>query len=102
MKHLTLIPRSNQVYIDRECMEVDLSDMDQAIHCVQWSEAHQRGEIEFENDPYAPPDRYKLNQPIESCEPFQKYIDRWTVAKVKWDEDQRKLQEALNAQTSAG
>lgn len=103
MKHLTLIPRDNQVYIDRLAMTVDLSDMDRNIHAIQWSEEHQRGEIEFENDPYAPPDQYKPNQLIESCKAYQRYVDAWHIAKEKADIEQAaflKLQEELNAAAS--
>jgi hypothetical protein len=109
MKHLTLIPNSNQVYFDGFGLQVDLSDMDQAIHVVQWSETNQYGEIEFVNDPYAPQDQYKPNQGITSCEPYQKYIDAWHVAKQKWDAEQEEMarrmkmmQELLNAQTPTG
>ena len=100
MKHLTLIPRDNQVYVDGLCMPVDLSGMDVAIHAVQWSETHQTGEIEFENDPYAPQDRYKPNQRIASREAYEVYVDAWHAAKAKADaeaEELAKLQETLNA-----
>lgn len=104
MKHLTLIPSANQVYIDRVNMLVDLSAMDPAIHAVQWSETYQCGEIEFVNDPYAPQDQYKPNQRIESREPYQAYVDAWQVAKQRNDAEQeelrRKIEEMANAPTA--
>lgn len=104
MKYLTLIPSEGRVYIDRVGLKVDLSDMDPAIHAVQWSETYGRGEIEFINDPYAPPDQYKPNKPIWSREPYQKYIEAWSVAKREDDRmaaEMRKQEEELRKQMEA-
>lgn len=97
MKHLTLIPGDNQVYVDGECMVVDLSDMDKTIHAVQWSETFGQGEIEFVNNPFQT-EGFKPNERIKSRKPYQKYVAAWNVAKKASDAEKARLAEEMRMQ----
>jgi hypothetical protein len=80
MKHVTILPFEGHVYVDGVSQNVELTGFDPAIRAIQWSEINQTGEIEFVNDPYAPPEKYRPNQVITSLGPYQRYVDAWNAA----------------------
>jgi len=74
MKTATISRTDNIVYIDGVAVPVDCSDIDPAVHVIQWNEEAQRGAIEFVDDD--PNDSFKEpNQPIDDISAWKSYID---------------------------
>jgi len=74
MKTATISRTDNVVYIDGVAVPVDCSDIDPAVHVIQWNEEAQRGAIEFVDDD--PNDGFKEpNQPIDDISAWRSYID---------------------------
>ena len=69
---LTIINDDSLVQIDGISYKVDLFNLPQDIHAVQWYGSS--GEIEFRNNGNVKPH----NQQITSVELFQQFIDLWT------------------------
>jgi hypothetical protein len=74
MKTATISRTDNLVYIDGVAVPVDCSDIDPAVHVIQWNDETQRGAIEFvdtdPNDGFKEP-----NQLIDDISAWQSYID---------------------------
>jgi hypothetical protein len=107
MPHVTIIPSDHCVYIDREAMQVDCSDVvdeerpELRVHAVQWN--GKVGWIEYENDPFDDKN-YVPNREIRDVAQFQKFIDQWSFVKARVEaertekeEADRKMREAFEA-----
>lgn len=93
---ITIIPSDSIVGVDGLYRRVDVSDIDPAIHAVQFDTAKAAGEIEYradalmtvtvaaptEEDPYAVrvEQLRRQNTPITELGTLQVYVDRWTAA----------------------
>lgn len=88
MPIITIIPAENAVYIDRDPVPIDCSDLvDEAqpelrVHAVQWN--GKVGWIEYENDPFDNKN-FVPNRDITDIEQFQKYVDQWPAAKAEME-----------------
>lgn len=71
---LTIIRPDSLVSVDGRGIEVDLSEMDESIHAVQWTGTS--GHIERDGQP---------NEPITSITDFGVYLGRWNARKEEID-----------------
>ena len=77
---LTIVPSDNVVLVDGRGLKLDLTgyaSLD-GIHAVQWND--DAGHIE-----YIATEVVRLNEPIDSIDPYQDIIDAWTAAAVAQD-----------------
>jgi hypothetical protein len=70
MRRFSLIADDNVVCVDGLAHRVDVSDIDQDVHAVQWHSTW--GEIEFKG-------HRKPNQRFTDFSPFQKFVARWAA-----------------------
>src|SRR5215831_6126452 len=76
---VTIVADDSAVYVGGKALTVDLSDLDPAIHAVQWCETW--GEIEYR---YAAADNLKKpNERISDISQFQVFVDRWNFEAAK-------------------
>ncbi len=70
MARVTIVPEDNVVLVNGVARLIDMTDIDPAIHAVQWKDTV--GEIEYNDG--------TPNAVIDDISPFQEFIDLWTAA----------------------
>jgi hypothetical protein len=68
---VTISADDKQVYVGGEPHIVNVSDLDPAIHAVQWYDT--AGEVEYKTS---------TTTKITDFSPYQTYVDRWCTAKA--------------------
>jgi hypothetical protein len=74
---VTIVPADKLVYVDGEAQTVDMSDMPDYIHALQWYGAY--GEIEFKTDANG---KRLPNLRFTDFGPFQFMVTRWEERKL--------------------
>jgi hypothetical protein len=72
---LTIVKPDDIVLIDGEARRVNCSSVAPDISVIQWLDT--TGWIEFDNQPG---NQFRLNEDIDSIEPWQHLIDAWYAA----------------------
>jgi hypothetical protein len=80
---ITIVPDDGYVYVDGVALTVDMTELPEWIHAIQWNGKTQRGHIEFKPDGKG---QRHPNMPITDASAYHYLIDRWDI---KRDEMQR-------------
>lgn len=95
---ISVVKDDELVYVDEQAYKVEVGDIADYIHAIQWDTAKKVGHIEYKADSRG---IHQPNTKLVDFSQFEHLIDRWRIAKKTKDdaiEAERKNQEAARAE----